>query len=566
LFRVSNYTKYIFWDLVCKTKMDYCYNYINDANGKYLPPLSNSPFWMLGKCYKAEPSFESQATAGLTESTDFTLLENTAKCFPNLLSDFEALFWFTYRKDFPRIEPSPYTSDAGWGCMLRSGQMLLAQALARHLLGPNWRPKPNVIHPLEKKIIKCFGDYPNCPYSIHKIAQCGLKFGKNVGEWFGPSTIVQVLEELVGEHKPGFRMYVSHDGCLYLDQIREICLSPVWGDPDTEPEQWEEEADQLDEEEERRYSVAAQEFIMIQNQKRDSNNNNNNNKNKNKNKNNHRHDTLNNNKKEKGKEKQDNEEEEEEEEEKEDERDRRKWAGAGGGVGIEGRNGNGDRNGKTRWHPVLIVIPLRLGLDVMNESYIPTLKETFHFPQSLGVIGGKPRASYYFIGYQDDYVYYLDPHTIQPAVPLSKIDVAGTEFDTGGPGNAEKEKEKEKEKDHHALHEGNGDGDDDGFDDAHNEGGPKEGGIQWLRKIYHCVVPQRLPLMEIDPSLSLAFYCRTEEDLRDFCKRSQRLNMQLMTVYNIVDKTPDYLKRKRTPPKGHTEKLFSDDEDEIVFL
>lgn len=50
---------------------------------------------------------------------------------PQFYSDFRSRVWCTYRREFEAMEGGPrgFTSDAGWGCMLRTGQSLLANAL-----------------------------------------------------------------------------------------------------------------------------------------------------------------------------------------------------------------------------------------------------------------------------------------------------------------------------------------------------------------------------------------------------------------------------------------------------
>lgn len=46
--------------------------------------------------------------------------------------------------------------------------------------------------------------------------------------------------------------------------------------------------------------------------------------------------------------------------------------------------------------------------------YVPQLQAVLRFPQSVGIVGGRPASSLYFVGYQGDRVLYLDPHEMQP--------------------------------------------------------------------------------------------------------------------------------------------------------
>ena len=80
----------------------------------------------------------------------------------DFLDDCESRLWFTYRSNFAPIKKSSdasmtlsvrlrslgdqggFTSDTGWGCMIRSGQSLLANALLVLRLGRGERRFPDV--------------------------------------------------------------------------------------------------------------------------------------------------------------------------------------------------------------------------------------------------------------------------------------------------------------------------------------------------------------------------------------------------------------------------------------
>lgn len=114
-----------------------------------------------------------------------------------LKNDIKSRIWITYRKNFAPISGTNLNNDSGWGCMLRCGQMVLAQALINMHLSRDWRWKSDC--PLQfdlqyREILKLFQDKKNSTYSIHQIAQMGASEGKNIGEWFGPNTIAQALK------------------------------------------------------------------------------------------------------------------------------------------------------------------------------------------------------------------------------------------------------------------------------------------------------------------------------------------------------------------------------------
>ncbi|KAI9822353.1 MAG: Cysteine protease atg4 [Pycnora praestabilis] len=315
-----------------------------------------SPIWCLGRQYitvarrKHEmPAISATVVGGLSsESADSNISESTTlelntersvnkepslECLgegnddsggwpPSFLDDFESRIWLTYRSNFPPIAKSQnpnassamsfsvrlrshlvdqggFTSDTGWGCMIRSGQSLLANALVMLKLGRDWRKGHREDE--ERHIISLFADDPRAPFSVHRFVSHGASAcGKHPGEWFGPSATARCIEALSdGYRATDLRIYVTGDGCdVYEDRFRNIAVS---------------------------------------------------------------------------------------------------------------------KNGE--FLPTLVLVGIRLGIDRVTPVYWEALKASLQLRQSIGIAGGRPSSSHYFLGVQGSYFFYLDPHQTRPALP-----------------------------------------------------------------------------------------------------------------------------------------------------
>ena len=149
-----------------------------------------------------------------------------AKSSAAFLERWNSFLWVTYRKEFDSMKSANdergYTSDAGWGCALRSGQMLLAETVSRHLPGL----------PFER-LVSLFRSSASldAAFSVHRMTACGeIGYAKHPGEWFGPSTVSCILRDLVynSAFHERLRVVVCANGALFLDEISREARVDVW--------------------------------------------------------------------------------------------------------------------------------------------------------------------------------------------------------------------------------------------------------------------------------------------------------------------------------------------------
>lgn len=329
--------------------------------------VPKASIWCLGREY---PSPSPSDKNGDQDGDGDTAPPEWPEAF---LDDFESRIWMTYRSNFtpiPRtntpeatssmtlgvrlrsqlMDSQGFTSDTGWGCMIRSGQSLLANTLSIIKLGRDWRRGQAD----ESDLLSMFADDPDSPFSIHRFVQRGAEScGKYPGEWFGPSATARCIQLLSDEcESPKLRVYITNNTSdVYEDQVSRLSRSP---------------------------------------------------------------------------------------------------------------------DGTTI--PVLILLGLRLGIESVTSVYWDGLKAALQYPQSVGIAGGRPSASHYFIGVQDSHLFFLDPHSTRPALPKSKV---------GYPYSAEE------------------------LDTCHT---------RRLRRIH---------IKDMDPSMLIGFLIRDEADFKDWKERVQ---------------------------------------------
>lgn len=348
--------------------MEYCAIALNEASNsscsnRFDLSTCDRPVWLLGQQY---------------------LLPQEAE---KLVDDIKSKLWITYRRNFPPIDDNlRYTTDRGFGCMIRCGQMVLANALLYKNLGRNWRWSPDGLEAnpeVYTKILKLFQDKEECPYSIHRIVHTGQQEGKVIGEWFGPNTIAQALKRISSaqaqDETTNSEVLISIDAALdnvvVTDEIKE-------------------------------------------------------------------------------------------------------------------------RFKKTQWVPGILFIQLRLGLTKINPLYFAALKKTFQLKNSLGIIGGRPNHALYLIGFTDDDMIYLDPHSTQQYIDLDISPTTITQQQQQAPEDVSKSLP--------------------------------------IDSTYHCACPEKMSIDRLDPSLALCFYFHDESEFDHWCS----LSNDFTPMFEIIKSRP----------------------------
>jgi len=293
--------------------------------------------------------------------------------------------------------------------------MLLAQTYITLLLDRDWTmfaPQSWELLRKHRHVVSCFGDIDSAPFSLHRLVEAGRAHGKQPGDWFGPTTTALVLKsvvEVAEEESPtALAVYVAQDCSIILADIAGLCCdfddfletpsshsgdknAPCSESPMVSAEfnqafnRWNSKIDEQPlriacdffsvEETPDKISIVDVNFISS---------------------------------------------------ECESSRNLNITPVAAFNSKTCSRY---DEILRKSWkRPLLILIPLRLGAESINSLYIPVLKNILSMRTCVGIIGGKPKHSLYFVGWHCECLIYLDPHYCQDFVDTSKSDFSIRSF------------------------------------------------------------------------------------------------------------------------------------------
>lgn len=176
-----------------------------------------------------------------------------AKKYKEIKDRFSKITWFSYRKNFPKLNhkklPSAesFISDTGWGCMIRACQMMFAECLKRCYISQQLRKSENSDQHYEElnykklntKVISWFLDSEltskNAPYSIQTISKyIYSKFKTMPGVWLKPSMVLFALQRMHREFSkytlPDLDVEIFLEGTVYLAQTIKKMTSVKLGD------------------------------------------------------------------------------------------------------------------------------------------------------------------------------------------------------------------------------------------------------------------------------------------------------------------------------------------------
>ena len=146
----------------------------------------------------------------------------------------------------------------------------------------------------------------------------------------------------------------------------------------------------------------------------------------------------------------------------------------------------------------MLLVPLRLGLAKFNEDYKDVLARSFWLPQSVGILGGRPRGARWFFGAYADgtKVLGLDPHTVQSSPQRLRVQDNSMVVDLSD---------------------------------------------EYMQSV-HTPYADIFPINKMDPSIVLGFYCRDKKDFLDLERAMKQLKVDSSSpdLFTFADHAPDY--------------------------